>query len=433
MSGFKRYFRNTSWLLSEKIIRMAVNLIMLSIISRYLGVENFGVYNYVLSFTSIFIALSTLGLDSIVVKYIINHPDKKLKIFGTSFVLKLIGAITCILIVISTIAIAEVNNNIKYYIVVVISITIVQSLNVIDYYYQSQVKSKYMSVVSLITLMLSSIIKLYLITYDYKLESLFYAYVIEGIVLAILQVCIFLHHKNSIMSWRFDFSIAKDLLYESLPLVFAGLLNSVYMKIDTIMIGHYQGYSDVGLYSAAVRLSEVWFSIGVIICNSLFPAILNSRENRELYYARLLALFKMLVLISVCLSVFTSLFSNYIIEIIYGKEFLAASSVLVIHIFSSIFVYLGVSSGRWLISEGKTYLSFQRNLLALLVNVLLNIIFIPIYGIIGAAYTSLFSYIVAFYLFDMIKIETRPLFILKTKAMFFPFDVFLVKNLKRLR
>ncbi len=166
-------------------------------------------------------------------------------------------------------------------------------------------------------------------------------------------------------------------------------------------------------------MSEAWYGIGVIICNSLFPAIINAKKiSKKLYYARIQNLFRLLIIIAYLLSISVYLLSDNIILTFYGEEYINAASVLSIHIFSVIFVYLGVSSGRWIISENKTILNLYRTVSGMIMNILLNYFLIEKYGIVGAAYASLFSYIYAYYIFDIFITDMRKIFILKTKSLF---------------
>ena len=215
-------------------------------------------------------------------------------------------------------------------------------------------------------------------------------------------------------------NLAKKLLKGSLPLILAGVINSIQMKIDQVMINEILGSTEVGYYAVAVNLSAVWFSIGVIICNSVFPAIINAKKiSEELYYLRIQKLFIFLVAISYALSISVYFLSEKIISVLYGEVFISAAPVLAIQIFSVIFVYLGVSSGRWMISENKSVLNLYRNLLGVIVNILANIFLIKKYGIIGAAYASLLAYIVSFYIFDIFTKKTRKIFIMKSKSLCF--------------
>jgi O-antigen/teichoic acid export membrane protein len=289
---------------------------------------------------------------------------------------------------------------------------------VIDMYFQSKVLSKYVVYVNIISLFISSLVKIILILNEAPLIAFAYVVLFDSTVLAF--GLIYFYYKNSLLlkQWKFDKVLAKSMLKDSYPLILAGVINSIYMKIDQVMIKEILNITEVGYYSSAVKLSEVWFAIGVIICNSIFPAIVNAKKiSEELYYQRIRNLFLFLISMAYILSIAVYFLSDQIILTLYGEKFINASSVLSIHIFSAIFVYLGVSSGRWLINENKTMLNLYRNILGMVANILLNILLIQKYGIIGAAYASLISYILAFYIFDLFLKDTRKIFNLKTKAL----------------
>ena len=224
--------------------------------------------------------------------------------------------------------------------------------------------------------------------------------------------------KFKIQNLTFKRETAVSLLRDSWPLILSALIVSIYMKIDQVMIKEMLDTQEVGYYSAAVRLSEAWFAIGVIVCNSLFPAIINAKKETEaFYYKRIQNLFLFLIMIAYVLSIFVYFLSNLIILLLYGKEYINASAVLSIHMFSAIFVYLGVSSGRWLIIENKSIINLYRTSFGLVVNIILNYFLIKKHGIVGAAYASLVAYIVAYYLADTLFPSTRKIFVLKTYAL----------------
>ncbi|WP_298766063.1 flippase [uncultured Polaribacter sp.] len=417
-NGFYKYFKNTSWLFTEILLRTIVTLFIGVWVARYLGPSSFGLFSYAQSFVALFAVIATLGLNSIVVRELVANKIAPGKIIGTAFVLKLIGAITTLLLLGIAIIFTENSKSTNLFIFIIASATIFQSFNVIDFYFQSKVLSRYVVFANIFSLLVSSIIKVYLILSSASLISFVWVVLFDSIVLA--TGYIYMYSKNNLYfnDWKFDSLIAKNMLRDSYPLIIAGVINSVYMKIDQVMIKDILNDIDVGYYSAAVKLSEAWFGVGVIICNSLFPAILNSKKiSTDFYYKRIQKLFVFLIVISYLLSVFVYVFSDYIVLSLYGEDFYKTSNVLSIHIFSAIFVYLGVSSGRWLISENKAFLNLSRNIAGLIVNITLNFILIKDYGIIGAAYASLTAYILAFYVFDLFLKDTRKIFILKSKAL----------------
>ncbi len=416
-----RYFKNTSWLFGEKILRMAVGLFVGVWVARYLGPEQYGLLSYASSFVGLFTAVATLGLDGIVVRELVKDESRRDELIGTAFWLKLMGAIGVLIILAIAVNFTSNDHYTNMIVFIIASATIFQSFNVIDMYFQSKVLSKYVVYANIITLFMSSMVKIALILSNAPLIDFAWVILFDSFVLACGFIYFYIKNnsKFNIQNLTFKKETALSLLKDSWPLILSGMVVSVYMKIDQVMIKEMLSSTEVGYYSASIRLSEAWYGIGVIICNSLFPSIINAKKNsKKLYYERIQKIFVFLILIAYILSIFTYFLSDSIIIIFYGQEYINAASVLSIHIFSVIFVYLGVSSGRWLIAENKTIINLYRTMGGMIINIVLNYFLIERYGIVGAAYASLISYIYAYYIFDIFRIDTRIIFILKTKSLF---------------
>lgn len=412
-----KYFKNTSWLFTEKVLRMFVGLFVGVWVARYLGPTKYGLLSYAQSFVSLFLLFSTLGLDSIIVRELVKDESQRDVLLGTGFALKLLGSIFVLSFLLVGLRFTA-NDMFTNKLILTIAFGLIfQSFNVIDFYFQSIVMSKFVVSVNIFFFFVSSIIKFVLIIYKAPLIAFAFVIVLDSFFVALGYIFIYVHKNLSFRRWSFNYGKAKQLLWESFPLILAGAVNSVYMRIDQVMIKDMLGLADVGNYSVAVKLTEVWFGIGVVFCNSIFPAIVKAKEvSRAFFHNRLYQLLRMLNVLSYSLSIVVFLFSDRIILLLFGNRYLAASSVLTVHIFSTIFVYMGVVSGRWLIAEGKVKLNLYRNILGLLTNVSLNYILISRMGIVGAAIASLLSYIAAFYIFDIFRQDTRDIFWLKTKS-----------------
>lgn len=419
--GFRKYFANTSWLFAEKVLRMAVGLFVGVWVARYLGPEQFGLLSYAQSFVGLFTVVATLGLDGIVVRELVKDETKRDELMGTSFWLKLMGALGVLVILAIAVNFTSNDAYTNTLVFIIASATVFQSFNVIDMYFQSKVMGKYITLANTISLFAGSIVKIVLILSKAPLIAFAGVIVFESFFLALGFVYFYVKNTTTLRMKNFVFKkeTAMSLLKDSWPLVLSGIVVSIYMKIDQVMIKEMLGSEAVGQYAAAVRISEAWFSVGVILCNSLFPAIVNAKKvSKNLYYFRLQNLFLLLVSLAYSLSVIVYVFRSSIIDILYGSKYNQSASVLVIHIFSAIFVYLGVASGRWLIVEEKTMYNLYRTFSGMLVNVVLNLLFIKTHGIIGAAYASLLSYVFSYYIFDIFFKSSRKLFVLKTQALF---------------
>jgi O-antigen/teichoic acid export membrane protein len=427
--GVMKYLTNTSWLFGEKILRMTLGLFVGIWVARYLGPEQFGLFSYVQSIIAIFAVITTLGLDAIVVKVLVSKKQQENAILGTAFTLKLLGAITllCILSIIMFIYPEDYQTTLLF--LIIASGTIFQSFNVIDFYFQSKVLSKYVVYVNTFSLLVSSILKVVLILNNATLVSFAYVVLFDSVVLGCGFIYFYRLKAHSIFFWRIDKFIAKSLLKDSWPLILSGLFVSMYMKIDQVMIKNMMTSADLGQYAAAVRLSEVWYFIPIVISSSLFPAILNARKvSKEQYYSRIQKLYDLMAWMAIIIAIPMTFLSDWLVVILYGNEFSQAGSVLMIHIWSAVFVFLGVASSKWFLAEGLQIFSLYRTLIGVFTNITLNLILIPIYGISGAAVATLISQLLASYLFNVINKKSRITFILQTKALFLPFRLLGAKS-----
>lgn len=421
-SGAMKYLKNTSWLLGEKILRMTLGLFVGIWVARYLGPERFGLFSYAQSFVALFGAIATLGLDGIVIRQLVNNENQRGSLLGTSFILKLIGAVLVLSLLAVSLFFQANDYQTNSLIFIIASATLFQSFNVIDFYFQSAVLSKYVVYSNVFSLLLSSFIKVILILNEAPLIAFAYVILFDSLVLASGFIYFYVLKRLSIRCWVFDKNVAKSLLKDSWPLILSGLVVSMYMKIDQIMIKNMLGSGDVGQYAAAVRLSEVWYFIPMIISSSLFPAILNAKKiSKELYYSRIQQLYDLMAWMAIAIAIPMTFLSDWMIYFLYGAQFSEAGGVLMVHIWSAVFVFLGVASSKWFVAEGLQRYSFYRTLFGAILNIGLNLVLIPQYGIYGAAIATLVSQTVASYLFNVINKKSRITFVLQSKALLLPF------------
>ena len=419
--GFKKYFANTSWLMAERVLRMVVALFVGVYVARYLGPERFGLLSYANSFVGLFIALATLGLDGIVVRELVKTPARRDELLGTAFGLKIVGAILMWLVIITAVPLTENDVQTNSLIAIIAFAAIFQAFNVIDFNYQAEVKSKYVVHAQLVQLTISSITKLVLIAINASLIWFAWVYCLDAVVFAVGLSVMYLRKSGKLWCWQWKWQVAKELLKDSWPLILSGMVISIYMKIDQVMIKEMLGAEEVGLYAAAVRLSEAWYFIPMAITSSVFPAIINAKkQSEELYYQRLQKLYDLMVWMAVAIAIPTTFLAPWVMKLLYGEAYIGAADVLSIHIWAGVFVFLGVASGKWFLAENYIKKNFYRTLLGMIVNVVLNILMIPMYGIIGAAIATLLGQITANLLYDVFDKQTYKSLKLKCRA-FFPF------------
>ncbi len=417
-AGFRRYAANTSWMFAEQILRMAAALLVGIWVARYLGPEQFGLFSYAASFATLFSSIAKLGLDSVVVRDLVRQTELRDVYMGTAFWLKLIGAVVMLCSVGIAMQFTSSDSTTKLYILIIASGAIFQSFEVVDFYFQSRVLSKFVSICKLTQLFISSLLKLYLI---YTGSGLFWFVVVslfDQITLAITLYLVYKYQKIVGFFGHFDRQVARQLLSESWPLILSGLVVTIYMRIDQIMIKEMLGEKEVGLYAAAIRLSEVWYFVPTLIANSLFPSIVRAKQNNEKQYLlRLQRLLTFLVWVGIVVSALITLFGSWAVTFLYGDVYHGASQVLMIHAWGGVFVALGVVSGYWYINENLQRYAFYRTALGAILNILLNLVLISMYGISGAAIATVVSQSVAALFFDVLTNKTRAIFAMKVRTL----------------
>lgn len=419
-NGVKRQLKNSSWLIAEKIIRLISALFIGILVARYLGPTNYGILNYTASFIALFAVISNLGLDEIVIRQLLKKNDNEYSILGTAFWLKLSGvALTVILICITFLfKINDFQTNIY---IGIISISLFfQPFYVIDFFFQSKVNSKNTVKANVLSVLITSIFRIFFVIIKAPLVYFVLLSILDVFIIVVGFIYFYHIENNNIRKWSFDRKIALFFLEASWPLTFSSLVGIIYMRIDQIMIKEMIGFDEVGIYSVAVRLSEIWYFIPVVIGTSIYPALINAKNTSEkLYHDRLQGILSLMVIISIGISIVVSFFSRTVITLLYGDKFIDAALILSIHIWTGVFVFLGVLSSKYLIIENLYKAAFYRTLIGAIINIILNFILIRSFGGVGAALSTLIAQIFAAYLYDYFDKRTRYMFFMKSRSLLF--------------
>jgi len=423
----KKYFANTSWLMAEKIVRAIITLFVGIYVVRYLGPSNFGLLSYCLSFVALFATFSTLGLNAIVTKNLVRDIKQSDTLLGTAFCLQIAGAVLALLILGVAVHFTANDDFTNLLIFLIGGGLIFQSFNVIDFYFQSKVLSKFVVFAHFFQLIVISILKIYLVVTGASLVWFAIAALCESIVLALGLIVMYFKHKLSLITWRVDFSMAKGLLKNSFPLIISGIGVAIYLRIDQVMIKEMLNSESVGLYAVAVKICEAWHFIPLVITGSLFPAIINARKNDlSIYYDRLQRLYDLMALLAILIAIPLAIFAGKIVYYLFGPTFNGAGPVLQIIIWSNLFTFLGLANGKFLFAENLEKYYMYRILLGGAINIILNLLLIPLWGIQGAAIATIISYSCEGYWGMAFFATTRKNFLMTTRS----FNIF--KSIKRL-
>lgn len=400
-AGFKKYFSNTGWIFAAKMVTFVVSFFTLALVARYLGPDNFGKLSYAQSFVGIFSIFASLGIDQILYRDLIAHPEKEREILGTAFIAKFVFGLltffaTCFF------AWHLNDDTILTWLIGIVALTfILQPFGVLSLHFQARVQAKYTSYVAILIAVIIPLGKLLVIYFDQGILYFAALIVLEAAISMICNIYIYISvFKGTPLSWHYSYQTLRSLMLDSWPLFLAGFSGYLYGRIDQVMIQHVLDSSAVGIYDAAVRLSEIWgFFPGVFIA-SLFPAIINARaRDHNEYIKRFWTLGLFSIGLAGLIASMVFIFAPLIISLLFGLHFAESSAVLRIYIWSLIGAIAVTLIQSYLIAENKA-----RNILILTIvgattNISLNWYMIPAYGVYGAAYATLLSYVAIMGLF----------------------------------
>ena len=416
---------NAAWLFFGRAYRMVFALTVGIWIARYLGPESYGVLSYCLALLALFTPMATFGLQSIVVRDLVNMPDENGEICGSAGVAIITMSFVSFALLGGVIFMLKPDDALVQAIIWIFGFTFLfKVLEIAAYWFESRTLSKYIVWAQSTALTISALIKVAIILLGLPLIYIAIAFTIESILLSLGAVLAFRVWGPQQIRLAFSFERMSSLFRQALPMVLAALSVTVYMKIDQVMLGQMIGPEGVGHYAVAVALSEFWYIIPMVLVASVFPTLLTKRREDEAAFTEgFQGLYDFLATAGLAVSVMIFLFSEPIIHFLFGDAYAPASGVLRIHIWAFAFVGLGVASGQWLVANGLQVVVLQRTLAGAFTNVLLNLLLIPMYGIEGAAWSTLISYALASTFYDIVRKDTRAVFLMKMRAFIVPLAV----------
>jgi polysaccharide transporter, PST family len=392
--SLKKIVDNIGWLFFDKVLRLAAGLVIGVWVARYLGPANYGLLNYALSFVALFASLALLGLNNIVVRDLVRNPDNRDAILGSAFILKLVGGFVSIFAAVAVQWIIQPGQVLAMILVVIIAAGFIfQSLDVIDFWFQAKVLSKYIIWAKMVALVISALLRVACILMMAPVLAFAIIVTLDLFLGAVGLLVVYRFTGGAIRTWRWDTGIVKSLLRDSWPLAIAAVSSMTYMKIDQVFIKSMLGDHELGLYSASVTIAEIWYFIPLVITQTFLPVILKTKKiSEELYIARFQMLYDAMTMLSVSVSAVITLFANPIIHLLYGDSFAGAGQILAIYFWAGLPLSLTMVSTQYVVSENYTTISIYRAVMGALSNILLNILLIPRYGIVGAAWATIMSY-----------------------------------------
>lgn len=420
--GFRKAAANLGWLFAERMGRFVFGALVGLVVARYLGPERLGSLSYCVALVTLLGFVPALGLDAILKRDLLKAPERTAELLGSAWVLRLgAGVVGCILVSGMAWVGAGLAGDEPRLLRALALLLFQPALFLPELWLQTHLRAKDAATAQLGALAVASVVRLGLIVNEAPVTA--FAWVIAGEMgLGAAGFWMIARRAGLRMPGTAACGATmRRLLVEAWPLMFASLAIVVYMKIDEVMLRQLAGPAAVGIYAAAAKLSEVWYFLPIALASSVLPALVRAQQNDAVEYGRRQQqYYDLSAAVAYGLSVPIALLAPWIVRLAYGEEFAAAGPILAVHIWSSVFVFLGVARGQWLVNEGLQGFYLAATAAGAVANVGLNFIFIPRWGGLGAAWATVISYALAAWLASYFHPSVRATAAMQTRALLIP-------------
>jgi len=431
-SSLRKIIANTGWLFADQALAVIAGFLVGAWVARYLGPTQYGIYSYALAVVALFTPLVALGLKDIVIRDIIRVPEDKNEILGTTFSLQLVGGVLSLGLAIGIALITRSGNALTRWLIIILAGQLIfQVFSVtLSYWFNSQVQAKYIVWANNIALLLYSLVRIGLVLAKAPLIAFAWAALGQAFVYAVAVGVFHRISGQTLFTWQVSFTRAKRLFGNSWPLLVSSLAIMVYLKIGQVMLGNMVDEKTLGIYSAAVRLTELWFFIPMAIASSVFPALVRSHEKDgdEVYRKRMQLFYDVMAGIAYMIVIPLALLAPLLVKIVFGPAYAEAAPMLRIQALSLLFVFLGVARSRWLIAEDMVRFNMFVTVLGALTNIAMNFILIPRFGGVGVAWAVVISQAVSTYLSSILSQRLWPVFGQQSLSLLVPLRIFSLKK-----
>jgi O-antigen/teichoic acid export membrane protein len=422
--GSRKYLKNFSWLFVERIIRLLVVLVTGIYVARYLGDTLFGHLNYATGFVGLFFALGAMGIDDILVRDLVKHPEKRDELLGTGAFIKFVGTLVMVLLAVIGTVLKDMDGLTASLVVVIASAELLRPFSVIDHWFMSQVKAGEAVKVQMVQVFASAAVKLGLVaaianellSAEDALIWFAWVYVVENTVISIGYMVMYQRHGGSWRNWRVTRAMSGHLLHQSWPMLIYGMALYIQARIDQVMIkdllgsreGDAAAYAEVGQYSVALKMIESLGFLPVIVQKSLAPAITRAKvQDQALYADRLLNQYRLMFLLFLVTAVPLYFMAEPIIVMLYGEEFRPAGFLLSLFAIRLFFTNMGTGKSSFITNESLFKYSLFTAVVGASLNIGINYMLIPTYKSIGAIWATIASFLVSIFLLDLLLARTR--------------------------
>lgn len=395
LPGFlkNRTIKNAGWLIGGQLANKLLAFLVGILTARYLGPSNFGLINYAAAYITFFASVCTLGINSVIVKNLVDHPEEEGVTMGTTLVLQTVSSLLSAVMIVGIVSVVDRGEPETILVAALSSVSLFfQVFGSLRGWFQAHLQSKYAAIASVTAYMAVSAYKILLLIFRKSVVWFALANAVDYLVVAVFLVAAY--RRKGGPAFSFSAGKARQLLASSVSFIISGLMVSIYASTDKLMLKQMLSETAVAHYSLAVSVSSTWTFILSAIIESMYPSIAQLHgTDRAAYLRRNRQLYAIVFYSSLAMSLLVTVFAEPFVEIFYGTQYLPSVRPLRIVVWYTAFSYLGVARNAWMVCENRQKYLKYLYMSAAAINVVLNLVLIPVWGAAGAALASLLTQI----------------------------------------
>lgn len=388
-----RVVKNAGWLIAGRLTNKVLAFIVSILTARYLGPGNYGLIGYVAAYMTFFTALCSLGINSVIIKDFVDHPEQEGEAIGTTLVLRLVSSFLSALMIVGIVAVVDKGEPTTVLVAALSSIGLLfQIFDTMKRWFQARLQSKFTAIATVIGYLIVSGYKLLLLITNRSVGWFALATAVEYMVEA--AMLLIAYKKNGGPRFSFSFAKARQLLTASSGYIMSDLMISIYISTDKLMLKQFLDEASVGYYTMAVSVSNMWTFLLEAVKDSIYPTVIRAYDKGEdVFNRRNRQLYALVLYSALAVSALICLLAKPIVSVMYGQAYLPAVLPLQIVVWYTAFSYLGSARSAWIVCHNKQKYLKYLYIGGVIINVVLNSALIPVWGVSGAALASLVTQI----------------------------------------
>lgn len=416
---------NITWLAFGNVITAMLAIVISLWMASHFGPHDYGMYAFVLSIVMLISPIADMGISSILVRELAQADHSEPVNMGSGFMIRLVstsivGAVTGLSVMLWF---AD-DPLLRRYVYIGLITLVPRLLNIAEASLNARVQSRYAVIARLVATVSITLARVGGLLTNQPLELFIWLSILQAAIEGSVMFYYYQKHHGCVMRWYSSGTRCMQLIKASWPLLVSGISVSILVRFDQVMLQQYAGEAAVGQYSVALLFTEGPSFIPMIICTSVFPGLVQVRKiNAALYIKRNQQFHNVVIWAGILMVLGINLLGPMVVRLLLGDVYEVSLAVLPILTGCTFMVAAAVVQSHYMMVEDIQWIGSVARVVGGALNILLNGLWIPRYGLAGAAYASLVSYLVIVLVIPAIIPQSRVCILHFVYALSMPWRV----------